>query len=157
MKTASVNELKKELHGIDPQLLVELCLKLIKYKKENKELITYLLFEEQDETVYIRGVKNEMDIFFEELNKSNMYVAKKGLQKILRHTSKFIKYSGKKETEIELLLHFCLKVKRSGIKMSQSTVITNLFFRQIKKIEKAISYLHEDLQYDYQQELNQLG
>jgi hypothetical protein len=156
MKAATLNELKKELQISSTRHIVDVCLRLIKYKKENKELLTYLLFEAQDETSYIKGIKEDIDEQFKELNTSNLYVAKKGLQKIVRNTSKYIKYSGIKQTEIELLLYFCLMVKKSGIKIHQSTVITNLYQRQIAKIEKAIAFLHEDLQYDYQQELDDL-
>jgi hypothetical protein len=156
MKAATLNELKKELQISSSGHIVDVCLRLIKYKKENKELLTYLLFEAQDEASYIKGIKEDIDEQFKELNTSNLYVTKKGLQKIVRTTSKYIKYSGIKQTEIELLLYFCLKVKKSSIKIHQSTVITNLYQRQIAKIEKAILFLHEDLQYDYQQELDGL-
>ena len=86
--------------------IVDVCLRLIKYKKENKELLTYLLFEAQDEASYIKGIKEDIDEQFKELNTSNLYVTKKGLQKIVRTTSKYIKYSGIRQTEIELLLYF---------------------------------------------------
>ena len=49
MKTASLKEIKTELENVSPALLLELCLKVTKFKKENKELLTYLLFEEHDE------------------------------------------------------------------------------------------------------------
>jgi hypothetical protein len=89
-----------------------------------------------------------MDEAFDELN-PNIYYAKKGLRKILRNLKKQIKYSGQKETEVELLIYFCKKMKASSIRLSSSTVLTNLYQNQIKSIEKAISKLHEDLQYDY--------
>ena len=49
MKTATVTELKKELKTRSQSDLVELCLKLSKFKKENKELLTYLLYEADNE------------------------------------------------------------------------------------------------------------
>ena len=84
-----------------------------------------------------------------DVNKTNFYFAKKGLRKILRSTNKYIRYSGSKQTEVELLLYFLQKLKRSGISTLASTTLTNLYQMQIKKITKALTGLHEDLQYDY--------
>jgi hypothetical protein len=136
--------------------VLELCIRLTKYKKENKELLSYLIFEAHDERTYINGIKEEIDVMFSEMNKTTIYLAKKSLRKILRLTNKFIKYSGSKQTEIELKLYFCSKIKKSRIPIDTSLVLSNLYNREIEKIESAISKLHEDLQYDYQQELESL-
>jgi predicted CopG family antitoxin len=153
MKTASVAELKKKLSDMPPKVLKELCLRLVKYKKENKELLTYLLFSADDEEGYIKEIKEEMDEAFEEINSANLYWAKKSIRKILRLATKYIKYSGNKQTEVEVLLYFCRKMLDSGIKFKSSTTLLNLYERQIIKINKALSTLHEDLQYDYADEL----
>jgi predicted CopG family antitoxin len=153
MKTASVAELKKKLSDMPPKVLKELCLRLVKYKKENKELLTYLLFSADDEEGYIKEIKEEMDEAFEEINSANLYWAKKSIRKILRLATKYIKYSGNKQTEVEVLLYFCRKMLDSGIKFKASTTLLNLYERQIIKINKALSTLHEDLQYDYADEL----
>ena len=156
MKAASLHELQKELNALEPKQVLELCIRLAKYKKENKELLSYLIFEAHDERVYINGIKEEIDVLFLEMNKTTIYLAKKSLRKILRLTNKFIKYSGSKQTEIELKLYFCSKIKKARIPIDTSLVLSNLYNREIEKIESVISKLHEDLQYDYQQELNSL-
>ena len=56
MKPVTIKKIKDELHYKSPQELVELCLKLSKFKKENKELLTYLLFDAEDEEMYINNV-----------------------------------------------------------------------------------------------------
>ena len=48
MKASTVSELKEELKHLPPAQLLELCLRLARFKKENKELLTYLLFEAHD-------------------------------------------------------------------------------------------------------------
>lgn len=156
MKSASLSELKKELYSLKPPQLVELCIQLAKYKKDNKELLTYLLYESGNEEEYIQSIKNEMDELFEEVNTDNNYYAKKGFRKILRTISKYIKYSGHKETEIVVLIHFCNGMKNSGVDIAKNTVLTNLFEGQIKKIKKAIGGLHEDLQFDYTEQMPSL-
>jgi len=156
MKAATLNELKKELTGLPTKELVEICLRLAKYKKESKELLSYLIFESENEANYIAAIKADIDEQFELLNTSNLYVAKKGLQKIVRSISKYMKYSGIKQTEIEVLIYFCQMLKDSGIRISYSPVIENMYNRQLAKIEKALGSLHEDLQFDYQQEVETL-
>jgi hypothetical protein len=157
MKTASINELKQELTNVSPQQLSELCLRLAKFKKENKELLTYLLFEEHHLQGYIESVKKEMDEQFKEINTSHLYFAKKTLRKILRTAGKHIRYTSSRQAEAELLIHFCSKLKGSGIPFENSPVLVNLYQNQIKKINAVVATMHEDLQYDYIKELKNLG
>jgi len=156
MKAASLSEIKNELKTIPPAKLLELCLHLAKYKKENKELLSYLLFEAQDEPFYVKSVKELVEEQFGDVNKSNVYLAKKTIRKILRTTAKYIKYSGLKQTEVELLLFFCKKLKESRVPLHTGTALGNIYDRQIYKIEKAMAAMHEDLQYDYEEEFENL-
>lgn len=157
MKAASVNELKKELQHLEAKELVELCSRLARFKKENKELLTYLLFEAHDEAAYVRSVKADIDFQFSEIPKGNsLYLQKKSVRKILRGANKYIRYTGSRTMEVELLLYFCSQLKQSGIKIKDSTALSNLFQAQLKKIEKTVLTLHEDLQYDYTKELERL-
>jgi hypothetical protein len=156
MKSSSLSELQKELLTLPPKRLLEICSRLIKYKKENKELLTYMLFESGDEEAYKRNIKEEIDIQFEEINQRTLYLAKKSLRKILRMINKFVRYSGIKETEIELRIYYCAKLKNSGIPIKNSQVLLNLYNNQVKKIHSELSKLHEDLQFDYQRELKEL-
>ena len=73
MKTATIKELKKELSHCSEGELLELCLRLSKFKKENKELLTYLLYESSNEAGYIENVKREIDDQFNEINTSTYY------------------------------------------------------------------------------------
>ena len=156
MKAATINELKLELTTIPAEQLAALCIRLAKFKKENKELLTYLLFESFDEHAYMENIKTEMQQQFEEINTSSLYFVKKSLRKILRTLSKYIRYTGSAEAEVKLILFFCTTLKSSGIPIEKNTVIKNMFNNQLKKISKAIATMHEDLQYEYVKELEQL-
>jgi hypothetical protein len=156
MKAASSNEIKQELKELSQTKLVDLCLRLARFKKENKELLTYLLFEADDIETYIAGVKQEIDEGFAEINTSSIYFAKKTLRRILRTTNKYIRYTGNKQAETELLLYFCLKLQQSAIPFHKSNALDNLYQAQLKKIKAAIATMHEDLQYDYIRQLEQL-
>jgi hypothetical protein len=157
MKAASLNEIKNALATLSQKEITELCLRLAKYRKENKELLTYLIFEADDPKLFIKHVKEEMDLMFSQMARSNVYLAKKTLRKVLSATNKYIKFSGSKEVEIELLLYFCQTMKGSGLRFHDYPVTENIYNRQIAKIRKAINTLHEDLQYDYGFELEKLG
>ena len=156
MKAASVRELKIALQQQPSARLVELCLQLAKFKKDNKEYLTYLVYEADDEAAYIRSVKSEVEAQFEEMNRKSYYFIKKSVRKILRQVKKYIRYSKKKETEVELLLHFCWQLRELQPPISRHQLLQNIYERQLALIRKKIGLLHEDLQYDYAQELQAL-
>jgi len=156
MKAVNVSILKKELQEHSHQELIAICLKLAKFKKENKELLTYLLFDSHDEDAFIHTVNAEVDVEFTKLNHYSLYYVKKSVRKILRLIKKYIRYSKKKETEAALLLHFCGKLKELRPTHQKSLQIHNIYERQLNMAKKAISTLHEDLQYDFQLEIEEL-
>ena len=155
MKTATVHEIKQELASLKPAAVTELCLRLARFKKENKELLTYLLFEAQDEEAFVNSVKAEIDELFASINQSHLYFAKKTLRKIIRVINKYCRYSNVKQTEVELRLYFCSSLYNSGISLF-NTAINNIYQGQLKKINAVLETLHEDLQYDYYKELESL-
>ena len=157
MKPASISDIKQELNNLAPAKLLDLCLRLAKYKKDNKELLNYLLFEAHDEQGYIIALKKQVEDDFEEINKSNLYFVKKSLRKILRNIGKYIRHTSSKQAEVELLVHFCHTLKNAGIPLKNSIVLNNLYQFQLKKVAKIIATLHEDLQYDYLKEVESLS
>ena len=157
MKAATINELKSELSNTPADRLIELCVRLAKFKKENKELLTYLLFEAFDERAYVENIKTDILQQFNDINTSSLYFVKKSLRKILRLLNKYIRYTGSVETETGLLLFFCSTLKASGIPFESNLVIKNMYQNQLKKIAKLIGTMHEDLQYEYKKELDGLA
>src|SRR5690606_13262138 len=156
MKAATVSQIKKELAYRSLEEVLELCLRLSKFKKENKELLTYLLFESIDEEEYIQNIKGEIDQEFKTINTKNFFYMKKSVRKILKLIKKYSRYSLKKETEAELMLHFLSQLKGLRPSIRRNTTLLNLYQRQLASVKKLISTLHEDLQYDYNQELEEL-
>ncbi len=156
MNPATISEIKRALSQLNIDEIAEMCLRLAKYRKENKELLTYLLFEADDQALFIKHVKEEIDRQFSQMNHSNIYLAKKTIRKVLRNTDKYIKFAASKQVEVEILMYYCKSLKDSGLPWQKHPVTYNIFNRQIAKIEKAIQSMHEDLQYDYGQELEKL-
>ena len=149
MKAVTVKEISHELLNLTPKELRDICLRLSRFKKENKELLTYLLFESSDEASYVESVKKEIDQQFEKINKRSYYFIKKGLRRILFNTRKYIRYSQNKKTEIDLLIYYCSKMKEFSPSIQGNAALRNHYIRQIRTIREKLGSLHEDLQYDY--------
>jgi len=156
MKAASVKEIKDELSRRQPKELMELTLRLARFKKENKELLTYLLFESDNEDAFISGVKDEIIEDFKTINRTSYYYVKKSIRKILRNIKKYVRYSKHKQTEVELLICFCLEMKDMKPSMRRSITMSNLYNNQVQILKKALATLHEDLQFDYEAEIEDL-
>ena len=75
---------------------------------------------------------------------------------MLRTTRKYIRFSGSKQTEIELLIYFCFKLKSTGLHRRSGRAIRNMYTNQVARIQKVLSMMHEDLQYDYEEDVNKL-
>lgn len=157
IKINTISTIKKELINLSKEELIQHCLRMAKYKKDNKELLNYLLFEAEDEDGYVSDVKEDISEAFKVINKDTFYYAKKNVRRIHRMATKHIKHSGVKETEIELLLFFCRQMQMCGVSFDESKVMINLYDRQVKNIEKAIHSLHEDIRVDYEAELDEVG
>ena len=93
---------------------------------------------------------------FEKVNKKSYYFIKKGLRRILLNTRKYIRYSHNKKTEIDLLIYYCSKLKKFTPSVQRNAALRNLYLRQIGTIREKLGSLHEDLQFDYEMELEAL-
>ncbi len=156
MKPATIHQIKTDLGTINSKDLMAIVLRLAKHKKENKELISYLLFDASDENFYIEQVKKSVDEIFSDLNINHVYYAKKTIRKALKMIDKYIRFSGKPLTETELRIYFCELIQNSGITLFRSRVLLNIFNGQIKKIDKSMSKMHEDEQFDFQGRLENI-
>ncbi len=153
----TVSQLQKELSNYSQKELLELCMKLTKFKKENKDYLIYLLFGSANEEQYVKEAKIHLDDVFYTVSRKTTFTTKKGLQKVVRHLNKLIKNSKSKSTEIELRSYFCQLIKKARIDLDASKIISNLYYREIDKIKTVYGKLHEDLQYDHKADLEKLG
>jgi hypothetical protein len=157
MDNSTIHDIKKELSSRSAKDLVDICVRLGKFKKENKELLSYLLFEADDENGYVQKVKESITTEFEDLPKPNLYLTKKVLRKIIRGANKHARYMASKASEAEILIHVCSMIQSKKIPLQKSQVLYNLYAGLIKKINGIIDGLHEDLQYDLRKSLENLA
>jgi hypothetical protein len=156
METASIAQIKKELQQIPQKELIEICLRFSKFKKTNKELAHYILFEAHQEDSYIQKAKDEITLRFEDMPTNSLFFTTKYIRKTLRIAKLYAQYSKLPQTEIELLIHFCQALKSANSFWRNYQAIENLYDRLVEKIQKGITKLHEDLQFDYTKILEDL-
>ena len=73
----SISDLNKQLQKLPPKKVADICIRISKHKKENKELLDYLLNEADDEESFRERIKAETEQQFADMNSSNLYLAKK--------------------------------------------------------------------------------
>jgi predicted XRE-type DNA-binding protein len=155
IKQYSLQEIKKELAQLSDKQAAELCLRMARYKKENKELLAYLLFDADDELAFAESFKHDIGLAMSQVP-SQSYVATKALRKTLKLINKYIKFTGSKQVEVELLLSFCKNYVEYVDRRTSHKPLRLILVKQLEKIKKAIAKLHEDLQFDYTQEFDTL-
>jgi hypothetical protein len=153
--TYGLQDIKKEIQHLPHEQLAELCLRLVRYKKENKELLAYLLFEAHDEQAFVEKVKAEVGFMFSQLP-AQSYLAAKYIRKILRLIGKYTKFMASKQAEIDMLSSFCYNYMQYTDKRAAYKPLRLILIRQIDKIKVLIGKLHEDLQFDYRDSYNLL-
>jgi hypothetical protein len=153
MKAATLHQIKKELETSSPQRVLALLLKIVKSKTENKELISYLLFDEDNLSGYIADLREDVSELLKDVKYLPPYQVKRSLRKALKFITKYTKYTGAKETEAELLVHLCKLMQTQGLASGSNKIANSIYAKQVEKIEKLIPYLHEELQFDYKEEL----
>ena len=100
MDLPQLKELRSTLNNASQKELVEIILRLAKHKKENKELLTYLIDFSASDDDYISMARKEIEITFADLNTRSHYVLVKSLRKILRLTKKYIRYAQSKKSRM---------------------------------------------------------
>lgn len=155
MSTANygLQDIKKELQHLPGLQIADLCLRLARHKKENKELLAYLLFESNNQADFIEKIKAEAGFMFSQLPVRS-YEAAKYLRKILRLIGKYVKFIASKEAEIDLLLNFCSNYIQYADRKTSYKPLRLILIRQVEKIRTAVGKLHEDLQMDFANEYN---
>ncbi|MFZ6052133.1 hypothetical protein [Halocola ammonii] len=148
MKPESLTILKKELKKCSPEETQEIVLRLARAKKENKELLTYLLSYAEDAAEYADDMQEHLDLAFEDLS-HRPYFAAKTLRKVLREITKFKRFTKSDRYMVQLLLHFCERtVDHFGSSLRHQPT-QGIIFRTMLKIRKALDKMHEDLQADF--------
>jgi hypothetical protein len=156
MEVAPLSHIKQELKHQSPARLIELCLHMAKFSKDNKEMLNYLLFETGNEEQYRQDIKQEITEMFEYVDHYSVYFAKKTLRKILRFLKKHMAYTISKRTEVELQIHFCLEMRELPDQLLSHPVVFNIVKIQSRKASNMVAKMDEDIQFDYKADMEKI-
>lgn len=155
MKTQGLADIKKTIKNISHAELSEICLKLARFKKDNKEYVHFLLYEASNPLDYAEEVKESLLGPLTNLSRHPSLKVKE-LRKHLRVLNRHIRYTSSSEVEISLLIWYeDMLLTHAGVRQSNKALYT-LFIRQLEKIRKSFAKIHEDLQFDYSHSYNHL-
>jgi hypothetical protein len=152
----SLADIKQELLHLSHSELIAITTRILKFKKENKELAEFILFHEKQEIEFIAKCKSGMSVMFKDVNQRSVFLAKKTIRKIARTNTKLYNFSKSPIVGISIASHFCEELMKMKLDIRTSQTLVNMYASHLKKIEKYIATLHEDLQYDYKNLVNML-
>ncbi len=150
MKFPSLAQLKKELNYLEKDQLEALMVDMAKFSRDNKAYLFFRLNAADQPNLYVEMVQEELEVEFQNARSDHFYYAKKSAQKIRRKMNKLLRLSKDKAQQVEVILYFCERLKEEGFLEHRSSVLDNLFQVQLRKAQKLVGGLHEDLQYDYE-------
>lgn len=156
MQFPSLTALKAELKHLSDKDLIALIAELSKFSRDNKAFLFFKLYEKENSRLYIEMIQEELEKEFQHANTKNYHYAKKAAQAIRRKLNKHLKLTKNKSDQIEVIEYFCVNLERYGYLNFRHPVIDNLYAVQVGKIEKLVTALHEDLQYDYELPIREL-
>ena len=156
MSSISIKDIKNELKYKSDSELIEICLKLAKASKSNKEILDYELNFSNNEAEFVNRSKLEIDSLLINIDSHFNSNILKILRKTLKRVSFLIKISKREETAVELLIHLAMEIQETKILKSNHVSIGQFYFKLEEKIDKVIMKLHPDLQYDYQEKIDTL-
>ncbi len=154
MKAATAKQIKEAISNQSPVFISETILRLSRFKKENKELLSYLLFYANEEHEYLKDVKEELLQLFEGINTSSVFIAKKSLRKILRVAGKYSRYTNIDESDLEIYIYLATLFTSLPSSFKKNKQVANMYANILKKINALLITIHSDLQYDYTQQLS---
>ncbi|WP_137403766.1 hypothetical protein [Echinicola rosea] len=150
MKLPSLANIKKELQHLTSEELVDLLMETAKFTKDNKQFVYFKVFGRENPQFFQQMVEEELAESFEAANMDHAYFAKKSAQANRRKLNKYLKFTKDKTVQLELIAYFCKALISYKYLEFDHQVIQNLYDLQVSKIQKIVSTLHPDLQFDYQ-------
>ncbi len=155
MQPASIDTIKQELKQRTPKQVLDILLHLARFKKENKELLTYLLFEATDNEAYVRQVKEEITDALHQIDGLPAYQYKKQFRKMQRKLGKPVKYMNNKSATIELYMHVIEQISADRKTSFIRAFLDKVAEQYIRKIEKILPAVPEDLAGDIARRIQQ--
>jgi hypothetical protein len=150
-----LSDLKKELAELSKPELIQLCLRVAKLKRENKELLAYLIFDADDPLFYAQKLKPEIREVFEQPFQHAYYLTK-SIRKTMRLITKYYRFTSNKQGETELLIYLAEQFHNTWRKEYLYQALGKVIFRCLEKAEANLKKIDEDFRADFEQPIEEL-
>jgi hypothetical protein len=150
-----LSDLKKELSELSKPDLIKLCLRVAKLKRENKELLAYLIFDSDDPLFYAQKLKPEIKEVFEQPFQHGYHFTK-SLRKTTRLITKYYRFTSNKQGETELLLYLVDQFHLSWRYEYRYQALGKVIFRCLEKAQANLKKIDEDFRADFEHPIAEL-
>lgn len=151
-----LSDLKKELLELSKPELIQLCLRVAKLKRENKELLAYLIYDADDPLFYAQKLKPEIKEVFEQPFQHAYYLTK-SIRKTMRLISKYYRFTSNKQGETELLIYLVEEFYQSWRNEYRYQALGKVIFRCLEKAQSNLKKIDEDFRADFEHPINELA
>lgn len=150
-----LSDLKKELAELSKPELIQLCLRVAKLKRENKELLAYLIYDASDPLFYAQKLKPEIKEVFEQPFQHAYYLTK-SIRKSMRLITKYYRFTSNKQGETELLIYLADQFHNTWRKEYLYQALGKVIIRCLEKAEANLKKIDEDFRADFEQPIEEL-
>lgn len=151
-----LSDLKKELADLSKPELIKLCLRVAKLKRENKELLSYLIFDADDPLFYAQKLKPEIKEVFE-VPFQHAYYLTKSIRKAMRLITKYYRFTSNKQGETELLIYLVEEFYQSWRNEYRYQALGKVIYRCLEKAQSNLKKIDEDFRTDFEDPINELA
>ena len=152
MEIAGLAEIRKELIHQSPDELIELVLRLARFRQDNKALTGYWLFNRQDPNQFLQQVHIALEDGFRTLNFSSGYWVKKGLRKWQRQVNLYGRICGEAWMQADMQSYYVWICLRAQSRLAEPLYLASLVAAAEKKRLSFVKKLDADLQHDLQRQ-----
>jgi hypothetical protein len=150
-----LSDLKKELLELSKPELIQLCLRVAKLKRENKELLAYLIFDSEDPLFYAQKLKPEIKEVFKQPFQHAYYLTK-SIRKAMRLITKYYRFTSNKQGETELLIYLVEEFYLSWRNEYRYQALGKVIYRCLEKAQSNLKKIDEDFRADFEDPINEL-
>jgi hypothetical protein len=151
-----LSDLKKELLELSKPELIQLCLRVAKLKRENKELLAYLIFDSEDPIFYAQKLKPEIKEVFEQPFQHAYYLTK-SIRKAMRLITKYYRFTSNKQGETELLIYLVEEFYLSWRNEYRYQALGKVIYRCLEKAQSNLKKIDEDFRADFENPIIELA
>jgi hypothetical protein len=152
-----IHEIRVKTNELSVESMHRLLTRLMRFKRENKELVAFELFVRDEPEAWFADIRKECHATLDDMNTSHPYFMKKTLRKLIRTVKTYARYAGDPAIEAELLCILLEAFHQRRLHEHTADKIQKIVTDTQVRLQKIIAKLHDDLQYDFIRRLANLS